>query len=136
YLGRPADAVRIMRELSLGITHENLLHIPERGTGSQAESDTVKKIPPILIDIEGKEFSLTPFSTRLEAGKPLRITFKNTGTASHNMYILERGIGTPIIAPGETAVLDVDPLEPGIYTLYCSVGNHRGQGMEAFIRAL
>ena len=137
YLGRPADAFRVMRELSLGITHENLLHIPVRGEAvSGGASLSQKKEKSIRIDITGKEFSLTPYSTRIDAGKPLALTFKNTGTMAHNLYILELGVGTPTIEPGQTAVLEVDPLEPGIYTLYCSIADHRTRGMEAFIRAL
>jgi len=39
------------------------------------------------------------------------------------------GASTATIGPGDTAELTVS-LEAGDYTLYCSLGNHRAQGME------
>lgn len=138
YLGRPEDAFRIMRELSLGITHANLLLIPERGSaGVSTISLTSKtKEKPTLVDISAKEFSLKPYSTKVDADKPVRITFKNNGTTPHNLTIKELGMGTPTIAPGDSAILEFNSLEPGIYTLNCSVSGHRERGMEAFLRAL
>lgn len=141
YLGRPEDAFRIMRELSLGITHANLLLIPERGsTGTptvvSSTTKTKTKEKPTLVDISAKEFSLSPYSTKVDADKPVRITFKNNGTTPHNLTIKELGMGTPTIAPGDSAILEFDSLEPGIYTLSCSVSGHRERGMEAFLRAL
>ena len=54
----------------------------------------------------------------------------NDGNMAHDM-ILEGvdGAGTSTIGPGETAQFTVT-LEAGDYTLYCSLGNHRAQGME------
>lgn len=138
YLGRPEDAFRIMRELSLGITHANLLLIPERGSAASpiVSAPLKTKEKPTLVDISAKEFSLSPYSTKVDADKPLRVTFKNTGTTPHNLTIKELGMGTPTIAPGDSAILEFDSLEPGIYTLSCSVSGHRERGMEAFLRAL
>ncbi|MBI4252890.1 cupredoxin domain-containing protein [Candidatus Uhrbacteria bacterium] len=138
YLGRPEDAFRIMRELSLGITHANLLLIPERGSARDAQPVSLSKTKekPTLVDMSAKEFSLTPYSTKIDADKPLRMIFKNNGAAPHNLTVKELGIGTPTIAPGESAILEFDSLEPGIYTLNCSVSGHRERGMEAFLRAL
>lgn len=138
YLGRPSDAFRIMRELSLGITHANLLLIPERGSvgASQASQPSKKKEKQTLVDITAKEFSLNPYSTKVDADKPLRVTFKNNGSVPHNFTIKELGIGTPTIAAGESAIFEFDSLEPGIYTLNCTVSGHRERGMEAFLRAL
>ena len=69
------------------------------------------------------------------AGQKVSLTLKNVGkiplkTMGHNL-VLEGvdGASTAIISPGETASFTVT-LEAGDYTLYCSVGNHRAQGME------
>ena len=37
-----------------------------------------------------------------------------------------------LIGPGDSTTLTVD-LEPGQYVFYCSVGNHRGMGMEVTV---
>jgi plastocyanin len=48
---------------------------------------------------------------------------------THDFRIEELDEGTPIIARGQSAELTVE-LEPGTYTVYCSVGAHRERGME------
>lgn len=57
--------------------------------------------------------------------------FTNDGAMDHDLVIEGEGINeaTPVIGPGETETLTVD-LTPGTYTVYCSVGDHRAQGME------
>ena len=54
----------------------------------------------------------------------------NDGNMAHDM-VLEGvdGASTASIGPGDTAEFTVT-LEAGDYTLYCSLGNHRAQGME------
>lgn len=138
YLGRPSDAFRIMRELGLGISHANLQTIPVSGSTSVTSSpqEKIKAIKPLAVEIRAKDFSLAPYSTRIDAGKPIRLTFKNNGTSPHNVYIEESNIGTPTIAPGESASIDLSPLEPGIYTLFCAVDEHRKKGMEAYLKVL
>lgn len=49
---------------------------------------------------------------------------------THDFRIEELEVGTPIIARGQSAELTVE-LEPGNYTVYCSVGTHRERGMES-----
>ncbi|MFW7415570.1 cupredoxin domain-containing protein [Demequina sp. SO4-18] len=55
----------------------------------------------------------------------------NDGDMQHDLVIEGQGVsgGTAIIGSGATDSFTVD-LEPGTYTLYCSVGTHRSQGME------
>lgn len=50
----------------------------------------------------------------------------------HNL-VLEGGPSTPDLSNGESAVLDVGELEPGVYTLFCSISGHREAGMETTI---
>ncbi len=60
------------------------------------------------------------------------ITLTNTGSASHDLVVERDGedvAASDVIGPGETATFEVT-LEEGEYVFYCSVGNHRGMGME------
>jgi uncharacterized cupredoxin-like copper-binding protein len=56
----------------------------------------------------------------------------NNGTHEHNFEVEGQGIERELernLQPGESATLDVD-LQPGTYTVYCPVADHRGRGME------
>lgn len=55
----------------------------------------------------------------------------NDGDMEHDLVIEGEGVsgGTEIVGPGESDSFTVE-LEPGTYTVYCSVGTHRSQGME------
>ncbi|HEX2075055.1 MAG TPA: plastocyanin/azurin family copper-binding protein [Geodermatophilus sp.] len=56
----------------------------------------------------------------------------NEGRMPHDLKVERDGAvvaGTEVIQPGGTATLTVD-LEAGEYILFCSVGQHRANGME------
>ena len=72
-----------------------------------------------------------------EGGYTIEVT--NEGDASHDM-VVEDSAGTDvarteILPPGESASVQVD-LQPGEYVVYCSVGNHRGMGMELTVTVI
>ena len=59
----------------------------------------------------------------------------NEGSATHDFVVERDGedvAATETIDPGGTTTLTVD-LESGEYVFYCSVGNHRAQGMEVTV---
>jgi uncharacterized cupredoxin-like copper-binding protein len=76
------------------------------------------------------EFAIS-MPTSLPAG---RVTFAitNDGTMPHSFEIegngVEKALKNPL-EPGQTDMLSVN-LDPGTYTVYCPVDDHRGQGME------
>jgi uncharacterized cupredoxin-like copper-binding protein len=76
------------------------------------------------------EFAISMPST-LPAG---RVTFAitNDGTIAHSFEIegngVEKALKNPL-EPGQTDMLSVN-LDPGTYTVYCPIDDHRGQGME------
>ncbi len=83
------------------------------------------------ITVTGVDFDFELDSTELAAGE-YEIEFVNDGGASHNVIVEQDGedvAGSDTIPPGETSTFTVT-LEPGEYVFYCSVGNHRGMGME------
>ena len=74
--------------------------------------------------IELSEESFTPGSYTIEV--------VNEGNATHDLVVERDGAdvaATETIAPGASATLTVT-LEEGEYVFYCSIGNHRAQGME------
>lgn len=69
-----------------------------------------------------------------------RVTFvvTNDGEAEHSFGIEGRGmeaeLGAPL-APGETGSLEAE-LAAGTYTVYCTVGDHRREGMDLRLRVV
>ncbi len=75
------------------------------------------------------EFSISPASLTVAEGGKLVVT--NTGTAEHNLVIEGTGVKTADLAPGASETLDVSGIEAGMYTVSCSISDHRGLGMLA-----
>lgn len=82
------------------------------------------------IVVEGDEFSFSPSSINVRAGEKVTLTFNNVGKFPHNLSIEGLGIVTKTIGVGESDTITFTVDEGGIYSTYCSVGNHRAQGME------
>ncbi len=83
------------------------------------------------ITVTGVDFEFDLEGTELAAGE-YEIDFVNDGGASHDVRVEQDGediAQSEVIPPGETTTFTV-ALEPGEYVFYCSVGNHRGMGME------
>lgn len=73
------------------------------------------------------EFSETEIIA--QTGDKVRIALTNNGKMPHDIRIDEFGVGTKILQPGESEVIEFVADKPGTYEYYCSVGNHRAQGM-------
>ena len=96
---------------------------PGSSAPTEAESGTV--------GVTAEDFSYALDGESFSAGE---YTFEltNAGSASHDLVIERDGedvAATDIISPGSSDSVTVT-LEPGEYTFYCSVGNHRSMGME------
>ncbi len=73
----------------------------------------------------------------VQQGAMLTVTFENNdqnAAVMHDWYLEILDVGTDAIEAGETAEVTffVD-LEPGQYVYYCSIGNHRDNGMEGIL---
>ncbi len=82
------------------------------------------------IVVEGSEFSFSPKSISVKTGEKVKLTFNNTGSFPHNLTVEGLGIATRTIGGGESNTVEFTVEEGGTYATFCSVGNHRVQGME------
>lgn len=82
------------------------------------------------ITVNGFSFGYTPSSLTMKAGEKIRLTFISDDMV-HDFIVEGTDIATDQIKGGDQTVIEFTaPEEPGEYTFYCSVGNHRAQGME------
>lgn len=93
---------------------------------------------PARVQVTAQEFSLTLSRQSIKAG-PAIIELANYGEDTHDLRIQQLGVkrakafGVPALAPGE--VDDVErKLVAGRYRLWCSLADHRAQGMQAVLR--
>lgn len=94
--------------------------------------------PPVpgnaqVISVGLREFALDLSRTTVPSGAYTLIA-EQRGQASHALSIEGPGIkdvSTPVIQPGGGNQQLMVMLQPGTYELWCPVGRHREQGMEA-----
>jgi plastocyanin len=86
------------------------------------------------ISVSGTEFSFSPSTLTFQVGQPATVTFTNTGKMPHDFVVDEiPGAKTDIIKGGESTSITFTPTTAGTFKFYCSVGNHRAQGMEGTV---
>lgn len=82
------------------------------------------------VTVSGNEYSFSPSSLTLTKGETVKVTFKNIGTLPHDLIIDELGVATKTLKGGEMDTVTITADKAGTYKFYCSIGNHRAQGME------
>jgi FtsP/CotA-like multicopper oxidase with cupredoxin domain len=84
-------------------------------------------IPATATAVTLKEFSFDPKMVMVDAGGVLKVT--NKGAAPHSLAVDGTDLVTPELQPNQTAGLKVDSLQPGNYTLSCTIAGHKAAGM-------
>lgn len=104
----------------------------DNGT-DDAPDDTPDDGTATTVTASASEFTFALSQSDFQAGT---YTFElmNDGSMEHDLIIEGPGVAaaSSVVAPGESTTLTVD-LESGTYVLWCSIGNHRGMGMEVTI---
>ena len=86
------------------------------------------------VTLEAYEFGFTPSEVSVAVGETIGLF--SSGEFPHNFIIEGYNDDEPVAFPADGSTLDwtvPDDLEPGTYTFYCGIGNHRAQGMEGEI---
>lgn len=102
----------------------------EEATGAGEAMEEVREVT-----VEGDEYAFAPTSLTFSSGERVRLTFNNVGRFSHNLTVEGLGVATKTIPGGQSDTVEFTVEEAGSYTYYCSVGNHRAQGMEGDLSA-
>lgn len=79
--------------------------------------------------VEGSNFKFVPNTLTVKTGDKVKITFKNI-SGIHDFNIDELNVKTPVTQTGNDAMVEFTASKPGSFEFYCSVGNHRAQGMK------
>lgn len=102
---------------------------PEAAETAPTTPEAMQKGETKTFTVSGKSFSFTPNEIRVNKGDTVKITFKNTG-GFHDFTLDEFQVKTPQIQSGQTEDIEFVADKVGTYEFYCSVGNHRAQGMK------
>lgn len=81
------------------------------------------------ISVEGGGFYFKPNEIRAKKGEKVTVEFKNAG-GTHDFVIDELNVKSKLTNTGETATVEFTPTQAGEFEFYCSVANHRQQGMK------
>ncbi|RKS08916.1 cupredoxin-like protein [Nocardiopsis sp. Huas11] len=88
---------------------------------------------PETITVTAEETQFTGIPENMFSGT-VDVVFENLDTDEHDLVVEELGDEQVIPAtPGGESATGSVTLEPGTYTFYCSLGDHREMGMEVTV---
>jgi len=91
-------------------------------TQMEVDADTV------VIEVSGANFSFNPSNIAVKKGQKVKVVF-TANDMQHDFVIDELNVKSDIVTAGNTTEVEFTPTEAGEFEYYCSVGNHRAQGM-------
>lgn len=102
---------------------------------SKAPEDTQTMVKESVkeIVVEASEFKFMPATLTLKKGEKVRLVLKNIGKMPHNFVIDELGVQTKTISPDDEGTIEFTPSEVGTFEYYCSIGQHRANGMKGML---
>lgn len=93
-------------------------------------------VAPVMIDeagvkvfnVSGANFRFDPATITVNKGDKVRIIFKALDM-QHDLDITELGVDSPVTVAGETSEFQFTAGTAGEFEYFCSVGQHRKNGM-------
>lgn len=80
------------------------------------------------VAVEGGSFYYKPNEIRVKKGDKVRVVLESKDMM-HDFVIDELGVRTAILKAGETGTVEFTADKTGTFEYYCSVGQHRANGM-------
>ena len=82
----------------------------------------------VVFDLTGKNFEFSTTEMRVKVGDKVTVNFESVG-GFHDWVVDAFDAATEKVSEGGTTSVTFVASEAGEYEYYCSVGNHRAQGM-------
>ncbi len=117
---QPADMMQ--EATSLNVNESDMLDLEEN---LQANLDTTVK----TFTLDSSEFKYDISEIRVKAGDTVKIMLTNSGKMPHDWKVDEFNAATKVIKNGEEDSIEFIADKVGTYEFYCSVGQHRANGM-------
>lgn len=76
----------------------------------------------------GRDYTFFPIEMQVKKGETVRVVFKNN-QGFHDFRVDGYEVGTKQISEGERETVEFVADKAGTFEYFCSVGNHRQQGM-------
>jgi plastocyanin len=95
------------------------------------EKEEIKKdtfVANKTFDVKGLNYSFDVKEIRVKLKDKVRINFTNT-EGFHDFKIDELGVSTKVIKAGEMESVEFIANKVGVFDYFCSVGQHRANGM-------
>ena len=92
------------------------------------EESTVSQPSVKEFTVEAVPYSFSLSTMEVNKGDTVKITVKNT-KGTHDLKIDEFNVSTRTLQAGEEQTITFVADKAGSFQYYCSVGNHRAQGM-------
>lgn len=96
--------------------------------GKEMMKDHNNEWKDVTIDLTGENFAFSRDTIEVYKGDKVTINFESTG-GFHDWGVDEFDAWTKQVNPGETTSVTFVADKVGSFEFYCSVGNHRAQGM-------
>jgi manganese oxidase len=97
------------------------------GGDSVAEPAAAVASETASVAVDLTEFAIAPGDITIAEGGTLEVT--NSGSAPHDLEVVEAGVVTSMLGGGESESLSLAGVEPGTYTVRCTVAGHEQGGM-------
>ncbi|OGK18059.1 hypothetical protein A2866_02925 [Candidatus Roizmanbacteria bacterium RIFCSPHIGHO2_01_FULL_39_8] len=82
----------------------------------------------VTFDVEGGSFYYKPNELKVKKGQKVTINFKAVDLM-HDFVVDELNVKSDTIKGGESTTFEFTPDKAGTFEFYCSVGQHRANGM-------
>jgi plastocyanin len=89
---------------------------------------TVDDSGTTVVEVTGGGYAFEPNLIFAKKGQPLKIVLTSTDTM-HDFTIDALDVKTEIAQAGDSVEVEFTPNEAGEFEFYCSVGDHKAQGM-------
>ena len=118
------ESEKMMKEEGSAVEEQN------EGAMMQEKEDSMMEGEAKEFKVSGANFRFSPDTMTIKKGDTVKVIFSNTDASMpHDWVIDEFDTRTSILQPGESEIIEFVADKAGTFEFYCSVGQHRANGM-------